>query len=125
MKGQIISQINTRKAENAVEVAKNLNNIFKNHVSIQTIQNVLKKSNMKAVVKKKKPLLFAPIRNNTWILLLSTRNGLWTIRGGLSSQMRPKSTNLDQMAENGYENRKVSLCLTRKSKKQSSIGVEI
>jgi transposase len=55
----IISQINIGKAENAIEIAKNLNNIINNPVSIQTIQNVLKKRNMKAVVKKKKPLLSA------------------------------------------------------------------
>jgi transposase len=55
----IISQINIGKAENAGEVAKNLNNIINNLVSIQTIQNVLKKCNRKTMVKKKKPLLSA------------------------------------------------------------------
>jgi hypothetical protein len=53
----ISSQINTGKAENVVEVAKNDNNIINTHVSTQTIWNVLKKHNMKTVVKKKKPLL--------------------------------------------------------------------
>jgi IS30 family transposase len=53
----IISQTNTKKAENAVEVAKNLNNIINNLVLIQKIQNVLKKHNIKAMVKKKMPLL--------------------------------------------------------------------
>jgi transposase len=52
-------QINIGKAENAGEVAKNLNNIINNLVSIQTIQNVLKKCNRKTMVKKKKPLLSA------------------------------------------------------------------
>jgi transposase len=39
---KIISQINTGKAENAVEVTKNLNNIINNHVLTQKIRNILK-----------------------------------------------------------------------------------
>jgi hypothetical protein len=61
----IISQINTGKAENIVEVAKNLNNIISNLVSTQTIWNVFKKCNMKAVVKKKSHYYLPVIKNNT------------------------------------------------------------
>lgn len=53
----IISQINTGKAENAVQVTKNMNSILGSPISPQTVRNVLKKNNMKAVVKKKKPFL--------------------------------------------------------------------
>jgi transposase-like protein len=74
----IISQINTEKAENAIEVAKNLNNIISNPVSIQTIWNVLKKCNMKAVVKKKKPLL--SIRHQKQRLDFALKYKEWTVK---------------------------------------------
>lgn len=53
----IVSQITTGRAENAVEVTQNINSIISEPVSTQTVRNVLKKSGMKACVKKKKPLL--------------------------------------------------------------------
>lgn len=55
----IISQINTGKAENAVQVIKSINSILSSPVSPQTVRNVLKKNNLKAVVKKKKHFLTA------------------------------------------------------------------
>jgi hypothetical protein len=64
----IISQINIGKAENAVEITKNLNNIISNPVSTQTIRNVLKKCNMKAVVKNKSHYYLLAIKNSAWIL---------------------------------------------------------
>jgi len=53
----IVSQITTGRAENAVEVTQNINSIISEPVSTQTVRNVLKKSGMKACVKKKKPFL--------------------------------------------------------------------
>src|SRR5690242_14646803 len=53
----IITQISTGKAENAVQVTKNINIILEEPISSQTVRNILKKNNMKAVVKKKKPAL--------------------------------------------------------------------
>ena len=56
-KRAVVHQINSGKAENAVEVAKIINTTLSHTVSPQTIRNVLKEHQMKAVVKKKKPLL--------------------------------------------------------------------
>ena len=53
----IICQINAGRAENAVKVTKNLNTILPNPVSTQIVCNTLKKNNLKAYIKKKKPLL--------------------------------------------------------------------
>jgi transposase len=74
----IISQINTRKAENAVEVVKNLNNSISNLVLIQTIRNVLKKRKMKAMVKKKKPLL--SIHHQKQCLDFALKHKEWTMK---------------------------------------------
>ena len=52
-----VYQINTGKAQTAVQVAKSLNTILPQPVSTQTVRNALKNQDMKAVVKKKKPLL--------------------------------------------------------------------
>ena len=49
--------IGTGKAENAVEVAKTLQDVINQPISPQTIRNSLKEVGMKAVVKKKRPLL--------------------------------------------------------------------
>ena len=51
----IIIQIQTGKAENAVQVSKNMNTILPHSISAQTVRNVLKKDDFIAVVKKKKP----------------------------------------------------------------------
>ena len=62
----IISQSNIGKAENAIEVAKNLNSIINNHVLILTIQNILKKCNMKAKgIKKIKGHYYLPAIGTT------------------------------------------------------------
>jgi len=53
----IVSQITTGKAANAVEATKHINTIIFQPVSSQTVRNVLKKNLLKAVTKKKKPLL--------------------------------------------------------------------
>src|ERR1700679_1477532 len=51
--------ITTRKAENAVQVTKSLQNITNQSLSPTTVQRHLKKASMKAVVKTKRPLLSA------------------------------------------------------------------
>jgi transposase len=62
----ILHQINSGKAETAVDVAKNLNTILSKPVSTQTVRNVLKKNKMKAVVKKKMPYL-SPRHRKLWL----------------------------------------------------------
>ena len=54
--------ITTRKAENAVQVTKSLKNITNQSLSTTTVRRHLKKADMKAVVKKKCPLLSAKHR---------------------------------------------------------------
>ena len=49
--------IGTGKALNAVQVTKTLSNIVNEPLSAQTVRNGMKKAGMKAVVKKKRPLL--------------------------------------------------------------------
>jgi len=49
--------ITSQKAENAVQVSRALQNITNQPISAQTVRRHLRKAGMKAVVKKKKPLL--------------------------------------------------------------------
>ena len=56
-KRAIVQQIITGKAKNAVHATQYINIIIDAPVCPQTVRNTLKKANLKAVVKKKKPLL--------------------------------------------------------------------
>ena len=53
----IITQITTGKVANAVQATKHINFIIPNPVFSQTVRRVLKRHSLKAVTKKKKPLL--------------------------------------------------------------------
>jgi transposase len=53
----IVQQILSGKAKNAVQGAHFINSIIDTPVSSQTVRNALKEASLKAVVKKKKPLL--------------------------------------------------------------------
>jgi hypothetical protein len=57
-----IKQISTGRAKNAVEVAKNINPLLPQPVSIQTIRNTLHKADVDTTKKKKKPKLTAAHR---------------------------------------------------------------
>lgn len=74
---RIVSQINTGRAQNAVEVTKNINGILVEPVCPQTIHNTLKKHNMKAYVKKKKPFLSPQHRKAH--LLFAEKYKNWTV----------------------------------------------
>lgn len=76
-KRAITMQIQSGKAENAVEVCKNLNTILSNPVSVQTVRNALKKDDFKAVVKKKKPFLSARHRRER--LTFAQKYKDWTL----------------------------------------------
>ena len=54
-----IHLITTRKAENAVQITRSLKNITNQSLSPTTVRRHLKKAGMKAVVKRKHPLLSA------------------------------------------------------------------
>jgi transposase len=56
-KRSILTQITTGKAANAVQATKHINTIISHPISPQTVRNVLKQNSLKAVTKKKKPLL--------------------------------------------------------------------
>lgn len=61
-KRAIVHHIISGRADNAVQAAQFINSIIINPVSPQTIRNTLKSAQLKAVVKKKKPLLSATHR---------------------------------------------------------------
>ena len=73
----IIRQIDTGKAENAVEVTKHINSIIPQTVSTSTVRRVLKKNSFKAVTKKKKPLL--SVRHMKQRLAFALKYQNWTI----------------------------------------------
>ena len=56
-KRAIVQRILTGKASNAVQATHIINTIISTSVSSQTVRNTLKEASLKAVVKKKKPLL--------------------------------------------------------------------
>ena len=56
-KNRIVSSITTGKADNAVQATHLMNPVLASPISAQTTCNVLKAASLKAVVKKKKPLL--------------------------------------------------------------------
>ncbi len=69
--------INTGKAENAVQATKMLKDITNEPIHPQTVRRALKKAGMKAVVKKKKPLLSKRHRANR--LDFALRHQHWTL----------------------------------------------
>lgn len=76
-KRAISMQIQSGRAETAVEIAQNLNPTFSSPVSVQTIRNALKKDDFKAVAKKKKPYLSARHRKQCLAFALKYQN--WTL----------------------------------------------
>ena len=56
-KRRIFSSITTRKIDNAVQATHLINPVLASPISAQTAHNVLKAVSLKAMVKKKKPLL--------------------------------------------------------------------
>jgi len=75
----IIQHITTGKADNAVQVTHHINSIITTPVSSQTVRNVLKAANLKAVTKKKKPLLSISHRKRRLDFALAHQN--WTVEG--------------------------------------------
>jgi transposase len=65
------------KVENAVQATKTLENIMNKPLSTETVCRHLKKAGMKAVVKKKMPLLTKRHRRERLTSQLVTRIGLW------------------------------------------------
>jgi IS30 family transposase len=74
----IITQIITEKVANAVQATKHINSIIPNPVSSQTVRCVLKQHSLKAVTKKKKPLLSAVHCKKCLAFALKYQN--WTVK---------------------------------------------
>jgi transposase len=72
-----IRLIGTGKAENAVQVTKTLQNSTNQSISVQTVRNGMKEVRMKAVVKKKRPLLTKRHRRERLVFALSHKD--WTM----------------------------------------------
>jgi transposase len=69
--------IGTGRAENAVQVTKTLQDILNQPLSAQTVRNNLKATGMKAVVKKKRPILTKRHRKDRLDFALSHKD--WTL----------------------------------------------
>ena len=76
-KRAIFMQIQLGRAENAVEIAQNLNSTLSSPISVKTIRNALKKDDFVAVVKKKKPFLSKHHRRQC--LAFALRYQHWTV----------------------------------------------
>ena len=71
-KRAIVHHVLSGKASNAVQATKFINSIIPTTVSNQTVRNILKTANSKAVTKKKKPLLFPAHRKKRLTLCFKT-----------------------------------------------------
>lgn len=76
-KRAIVQQILTGKAKNAVQATHFINSIVDSPVSSQTVRNTLKEASLKAVVKKKKPLLSAGHKKKRLAFALKYQH--WTV----------------------------------------------
>jgi transposase len=74
---RIVSSITTGKADNAVQATHLISPALTSPISAQTICNVLKAASLKAVVKKKKPLLSIKHRQRRLNFALKYKN--WTV----------------------------------------------
>ena len=73
----IIQQILTGRANNAVQAIHFINSIIPTPTCPQTVRNTLKEASLKAVVKKKKPLLSATHRKSR--LAFALKHQHWTV----------------------------------------------
>ena len=76
-KRRIVSSITTGKADNAVQATHLINSALSSPISAQTVHNVLKAASLKAVVKKKKPLLSTKHRKRRLDFALKHKD--WTM----------------------------------------------
>ena len=76
-KRRIVSSITTGRADNAVQATHLINPALSSPISAQTVRNVLKAASLKAVVKKKKPLLSAKHRKKRLDFALKYKD--WTV----------------------------------------------
>ena len=76
-KRAIVHCILSGEASNAVQATKLINSIIPSTVSTQTVRNTLKAANLKAITKKKKPLLSSAHRKKR--LAFALKHQHWTV----------------------------------------------
>ena len=88
----------SRKAENAVQVTQALRDVGGTSLSASTIRRHLKRAGLKAVIKKKKPLLTARHRKSRLELALGHRH--WTV-DDWKRAMFSDETGIDRLGSDG------------------------
>jgi hypothetical protein len=96
----IVHQILSGKASNAVQATKFINSIISTPVSTQTIRNTLKAANLKAVTKKKKPLLSVAHRKRR--LAFALKHQHWTVEDW-KQVIWSDETKINRMGSDGQE----------------------
>jgi len=99
-KRAVVHQILSGKASNAVQATKFINSIIPNPVSTQTIRNTLKAANLKAVTKKKKPLLSVAHRKRR--LAFALKHQHWTVEDW-KRVIWSDETKINRMGSDGQE----------------------
>ena len=99
-KRAIVQQVLTGKADNAVQAAHFINSIIDTPVCSQTVRNTLKEASLKAVVKKKKPLLSAGHRKKRLAFALKYQH--WTVEDW-KRVMWSDETKINRIGSDGQE----------------------
>jgi len=93
------------KADNAVQITKELRDITNQYISINTVHRRLRNAGLRPVVKRKRPFLKPHHQKADCNLLKAIESGLWRTGRELFGQMRLKSIAWGQMEGNGYGKR--------------------
>lgn len=108
-KRRIVFSITSGKVENAVQATHLINSALSSPVSAQTVRNVLKSASLKAVVKKKKPLLSVKHRQHR--LAFALKHQHWIMKDW-TRVIWSNETKINRIGSNG---RKYMWKLTGKS----------
>jgi transposase len=99
-KRAIVHCILSGEASNAVQATKFINSIIPSTVSTQTVRNTLKAANLKAVTKKKKPLLSPAHRKRR--LAFALKHQHWTVEDW-KRVIWSDETKINRMGSDGQE----------------------
>ena len=97
---RIINKITTGQLDNAVQATHFINNIIQDPVNPQTVRNSQKKSDFKAVIKARKPLLTAAHRKHRLYIAEKYRN--YTVEGQ-KKVIRSHETNINGFGSDGHQ----------------------
>ena len=98
-KRRIVSSITTGKADNAVQATHLINSALSSPIFGQTVCNVLKSASLKAVVKKKKPLLSTKYRKRRLDFALKYKD--WTVEDW-TRVIWSDETKVNRIGSNGW-----------------------